>query len=277
MKLRAGIAVAVACAAVLAVVLVARDGGEDDPSPGPAATPVAGAGPAEGEGPFRVARSLLGLDGVAFDPAPDPRVIVRGPHHAIAYVEEGESVALLSAPGGERVATLGDTTEFGSRRGLWVKEVRDGWLGVPSPEVPNGALGWVRNDPERLTLYFTRFEVRADISSRVMELRYGDRVIDRFPVSVGGAGSPTPPGDYSITDGLAGPGNGPYYGCCILALTGHQPSLPANWIGGDRIAIHGSPSQIGVANSAGCLRASDFDMVSLFARVPLGTPVFIRA
>jgi len=31
------------------------------------------------------------------------------------------------------------------------------------------------------------------------------------------------------------------------------------------------------ADSHGCLRASDPNMISLFARVPLGTPVFINA
>jgi lipoprotein-anchoring transpeptidase ErfK/SrfK len=96
-------------------------------------------------------------------------------------------------------------------------------------------------------------------------------------VSVGSPGSPTPPGDYAVTDGLVGRGLGPWYGCCVLALSGHQQNLPPGWIGGDRIAIHGTNRTIGAANSSGCLRASDSDMVSLFARVPLGAPVFIRA
>jgi lipoprotein-anchoring transpeptidase ErfK/SrfK len=62
----------------------------------------------------------------------------------------------------------------------------------------------------------------------------------------------------------------------VLALSGHQPNLPSGWIGGDRMAIHGTPEEIGIANSAGCLRASDSDMQALFRRIPLGTPVLIR-
>ncbi len=84
------------------------------------------------------------------------------------------------------------------------------------------------------------------------------------------------PGDYAVTDGLVGRGLGPWYGCCLLALSGHQPNLPAGWIGGDRMAIHGTPGSIGGATSHGCLRASDANMISLIARVPLGAPVFIR-
>jgi lipoprotein-anchoring transpeptidase ErfK/SrfK len=43
------------------------------------------------------------------------------------------------------------------------------------------------------------------------------------------------------------------------------------------MAIHGTNSSIGAANSHGCLRASDPDMIRLFARVPIGAPVFIHA
>ena len=81
-----------------------------------------------------------------------------------------------------------------------------------------------------------------------------------------------------MTDKLSGSRYGPYYGCCIVALSGHQPHLPAGWPGGDRLAIHGtdSPGAIGTAASAGCLRAADGDLRVLMRRVPLGTPVFIR-
>jgi len=175
------------------------------------------------------------------------------------------------------IAHVDDRGEFGPARFFWIKQVRGGWLGVPTPELPSGQLGWIRDDRFALDITQTHFWITADISDRELELRHGDRILDRFPVSVGSPGSPTPPGDYAVTDGLVGRGLGPWYGCCVLALSGHQPNLPPGWIGGDRIAIHGTNSAIGAANSSGCLRASDSDMVSLFARVPLGAPVFIRA
>ena len=92
-------------------------------------------------------------------------------------------------------------------------------------------------------------------------------------------GSETPTGRFAVTDKLSGPRFGPYYGCCILALNGKQPNLPAGWQGGNRLAIHGtnSPGTIGAAASAGCLRAGDADLRLLMRRVPLGTPVFIRS
>jgi lipoprotein-anchoring transpeptidase ErfK/SrfK len=101
--------------------------------------------------------------------------------------------------------------------------------------------------------------------------------VRRFPVTVGGPGSPTPPGRYSVTDGLTTEGeHSRYYGCCVLALSGHQTNLPLGWLGGDRMAIHGTTGGVGGAESAGCLRAGDADMTFLFRRVPLGTPVLVR-
>jgi lipoprotein-anchoring transpeptidase ErfK/SrfK len=69
------------------------------------------------------------------------------------------------------------------------------------------------------------------------------------------------------------------YGCCAVALSGHQTSLPAGWGGGDRLAVHGTsePWTVGQPASLGCLRAADADIRWLLRRVPLGAPVFIRA
>ena len=50
--------------------------------------------------------------------------------------------------------------------------------------------------------------VDADVSQQRIELRYGTKVLDRFPVTVGSPSSPTPLGDYAVTDGLVGPGAG---------------------------------------------------------------------
>jgi hypothetical protein len=210
------------------------------------------------------------------DLIPDPPANVRGPHFPIARVQLGEEVELREAPGGTVIGTLGDETEFESASAFWIAEIKGDWFGVRTPKVYNG-VGWIRDDRTKLEVSETRFWITASTSAQLLTLRYGNEVLDRFPVTVGSPGSPTPLGDYSVTDGLVGPGVGPYYGCCVLALTGHQPNLPPNWIGGDRIAIHGTPGAVGGANSAGCLRASDPDMVSLIARIPLGTPVLIRA
>jgi lipoprotein-anchoring transpeptidase ErfK/SrfK len=263
MKLFALIA-ALAIAAVALFVLV--DGGQDNPAQSssvPRYTGVVGA-----------LEASIPLPDVRLSPAPNP---FKGPSFPIATVRPGHRIDLHASPGGRVVTRVADRTEFGSVRVFWIEQVRGAWLGVPAPELPDGQLGWIRDDRTALDVSETRFWITANVSQQILELHYGNRILDRVPVTVGSPGSPTPLGDYSVTDGLAGRDLGSYYGCCVLALTGHQPNLPANWLGGDRIAIHGTPYAIGGARSAGCLRASNDDMVSLFARVPLGAPVFIRA
>ena len=171
----------------------------------------------------------------------------------------------------QRVA--GSQTEWGSERNFWIERTKRDWLGVPASELPNGELAWIRRSPA-VDVNATPYSIVADVSARRVSLRRGDRVVHSFPVAVGAPGSPTPPGRYAVTDGLVARGQyQAYYGCCVLALSGHQPNLPGYWIGGDRIAIHGTPEPVGGARSAGCLRATDPDLVSLFARVPLGAAV----
>jgi hypothetical protein len=211
---------------------------------------------------------------IRLDPPPDA---VKGPSFPIATVAAGHRIALHTSPGGTVFEQAGDRTEFGSARVFWIERVEGSWFGVPTPDLPDGRLAWIRYDRSALSVSQTHSWISADVSSHRMELHYAKRLVERFPVTVGSRTSPTPLGNYAVTDGLVGPGLGPWYGCCVLALSGHQTNLPAGWIGGNRIAIHGTPGPVGGADSHGCLRASDADMRSLFARVPLGTPVFIHA
>ncbi len=200
----------------------------------------------------------------------------RGTAFAIAHVLKGARVALRRAPGGPVLARVAAETAFGSPASFSVVATRPGWLGVTAPELRDGAVGWIHRDPRRVQVYWTRWSLRANLAARRLQLRYGHRVVRSFPVTVGGPGTETPPGRYGVTDGVSFH-DSPYYGCCALALSGHQTRLPAGWIGGNRLAIHGTPGAVGNAESLGCIRATDETMRFLFARIPLGTPVIIAA
>ena len=210
-------------------------------------------------------------------PAPPPQKAKPRPRPDLAIVRG--SVPLRSRPNGRMLTRAEARTEFGSPRVMSVAARRGPWLGVVTTEMPNGELAWVNSKHHGLSLRRTRYSLHADLSGRWLELRRGRRVIRRLTVAIGRPGTETPTGRFAVTDKLNGGSFGPYYGCCVLALNGHQPNLPAGWQGGNRLAIHGtdSPGTIGAAASAGCLRASDADLQVLMRRVPLGTPVFIRA
>jgi lipoprotein-anchoring transpeptidase ErfK/SrfK len=185
-------------------------------------------------------------------------------------------VPLRSRPGGPVVARVGSRTEFGSKTVLAVARRHPGWVAVRSTEAGNGRVGWVAEVNTQLVREPVTVDV--DVSTRRLVVRRSGRLVLRAVVGVGAAGSPTPVGTFGVTDVLR-PAAGSAYGCCILALTGHQERLPSGWSGGDRLAVHGTsaPSTIGEAASAGCLHASAAVMRRLLAVVPLGSTVRIRA
>jgi L,D-transpeptidase catalytic domain len=225
---------------------------------------------------FRFALPALLLAALFPQPASVQPKPAGGKVHQLAVVNG--TVPLRATPNGRVIAHAGARTEFGSTRVLSVAARRGPWLGVVVTEFPNGRLAWVNPRNTALRLRRTAYSLHADLSRRRLELRKGGRTIRRVEVAVGRSGSETPTGRFAVTDKLSGSRFGPYYGCCILALSGHQPNTPPGWTGGNRLAIHGtnSPATIGAAASAGCLRASDADLRPLMSRVPLGTPVFIH-
>jgi len=185
--------------------------------------------------------------------------------------------ALRAAPGGRALGRLGTRTEFGSRRVLSVTARRHGWLAVLTPERANGRVGWIPARSARVA--GTDWSIDVDRSARRLTLRRDGRSIDAFHVAVGRPGTETPTGRFAVTDKLRTGGPDSPYGCCALALTGHQTKLLPGWPGGDRLAIHGTPQEgtVGHAASLGCLRARTRDIRRLMQTVPVGAPVFVRA
>jgi L,D-transpeptidase catalytic domain len=234
--------------------------------------------------------AVLGAIGIAFvvvrgrdegaAPSPPaaltPAPVLERVEDLAARVPPGRHVALRSRPDGRVLATVRGRTEFGSPQTLAVAFRKGDWIAVQSPALGNGRVGWVRARPLRLVRRPVRLEV--DLSTRELVVRGGSRVQRRISVAIGAPDTPTPTGRFYITDKLRGGNFGSYYGCCILALSGRQPNLPEGWSGGDRLAIHGSPTPTwGEAVSNGCLHAPEAGLRYLMKNVPLGTTVRVHA
>lgn len=205
---------------------------------------------------------------IALDPPPGA--------YSLIWVRAGRRVEIRTEPGGgERVGYVDRRTEFGSPTVFGVVRTRGRWAAVTTQALPNGELGWVRLDARRLGAGWTRVSIVVDLSQRTAVLRRGDRIVRSFAVTVGMPGAETPTGRFAVTDTFRGDLN-PAYGCCALALSATQPNIPSGWLGGRRIAIHGTSGPLGAAASHGCVRAADADVDALVDRVPLGAPVFIR-
>ena len=199
---------------------------------------------------------------------------VPGTGSLTAYVPR--AAQLRAAPNGRVLALLRKHTSFGSPRVLAVAERRDGWLGVLAPELANGQVGWIPASQGQL--FRINYSLDIDLSRRELTARRGNQTVTRTRVAIGKPGASTPLGAFAVTDRLFTHGGSPY-GCCVLALSGHQPHIPQGWGGGNEIAIHSTLdlASIGQAVSLGCIRANTFNMRKLMKVIPLGTVVRVRA
>jgi hypothetical protein len=235
---------------------------------------------------------LVVLAGCGGAPAPERTEPVREPQFAVARepaakhepaeprgrwatARVSRPTALRAAPGGRRLGRVTKRTEFGSPKVVAVLRERRGWLLVDVPERPNGKPAWIRAADTRPGA--VDVSLRVDRSARRITVWRMGEVVRRFRVAVGRPGTETPTGRFAVTDKLRTKRSDSPYGCCALALSGHQPKLLPGWPGGDRLAIHATPNPetIGTAASLGCLRAATRDLQALLQIVPQGAPVFV--
>jgi L,D-transpeptidase catalytic domain len=204
----------------------------------------------------------------------------RVPHLALtcyptAYVRR--AVTLYRRPAGAARVRLAARTEWKSPRVPGVVRRAGKWIGVQAPELRNGEIGWLPAAQAQLDC--VRWSLHADISVRRLHVRWSGRTVRRYSVAVGSPAHPTPRGRFSVTDKLRVTGGSSPYGCCVLALTGHQLRLPPGWPGGDRLAVHATNdlSSIGKPVSLGCMRTDSRRARWLIETIPQGTPIFIRS
>ena len=197
--------------------------------------------------------------------------------YPVAYVNKVTN--LYEMPRGSDVKVrIARRTDWSTPRALNVVRRDGAWLAVQVPELRNGQVGWLHeNEVSRLTS--VEWAVHVDLSKRELVVKRDGTPVRRLDVGVGRKGHATPTGRFAVTDKLRVTDADSPYGCCVLALTGHQTKLPAGWPGGDRLAVHATRdlSGIGRAVSLGCVRTDPRDTRWMLKIIPLGTPVFIRA
>ncbi len=252
--------------------------GTGSTSAGQAAPQPASASTSAGDGNAQDAGSgSQGVDAAASAEPPAPKawldLDIPRDSYPVIWVRRGHRVEIRTEPGGgELVDRAGKRTEFGSPNVFGVIKQSGHWAGVSTPLLANGQLGWIRLDPQRLNAGWTHdLDRRRHLRSprRAARGRRRSSAASRSPSARPAA--TRRPGRYAITDTFRGDLN-PAYGCCALALSATQPNLPSGWLGGSRIAIHGTTGPLGIAASHGCVRAADADVSALVNRVPLGTP-----
>lgn len=110
-------------------------------------------------------------------------------------------------------------------------------------------------------------------------------LVETYGIAVGRAGLETPTGLYHVQEREVNPAwhvpNSAWAGALAGRTIPPGPGDPivARWLGlGGGIGIHGTnePFSIGSAASHGCIRMVPSDVIALYPRVPIGTPVLIK-
>jgi lipoprotein-anchoring transpeptidase ErfK/SrfK len=111
------------------------------------------------------------------------------------------------------------------------------------------------------------------------------RLVKTYGIAVGMAGLETPAGIYHITDKQVNPSwhvpNSPWAGSLAGQTIPPGPNDPikARWLGiAGGVGIHGTAEDwsIGSRASHGCIRMHVSEVIALYPRVPMGTPVLIK-
>ena len=160
---------------------------------------------------------------------------------------------------------------------LWVEDTsaNGAWGKVQLPYVWPRIDGWI---PLRgLKRVTTGVVVSVDLSEHTVRVYQHGQLRYHVAGATGSAWSPTPTGDYVVTDRVPF-GAGSPLGSFAFGISGIQPRLPSGWSGGNQLAIHGTndPSSIGRSVSAGCVRVSEWSLAHFEPLLQLGTPVLIR-
>jgi len=133
-----------------------------------------------------------------------------------------------------------------------------------------------------------RYSTVITISKSAFRLRLFKRLkfVKSYGVAVGQPAYPTPSGLFHISSKAVDPPwtapNSPWAGAYrneTVAGGSSENPLKARWMGiANGVGIHGTgePGSIGTAASHGCIRMTVPDVIDLYPRVPIGTPVLIR-
>jgi hypothetical protein len=170
-----------------------------------------------------------------------------------------------------------------------VVERQGDWIEVLVPVRPNGTTGWLRADDAEVS----RTSLSVEVSLTERRVRVVRDGVEEFaaPVAIGRPSTPTPTGEFYVTDLVPSVNPAGGYGPIALALNGYSEVMdafagesgtgPSGAAAPDAIApvlaLHGTnrPDSVGRAMSNGCPRLYNDDVLRLAELVPAGTPVRI--
>ena len=172
--------------------------------------------------------------------------------------------------------SLSNPGPYEGDRVVLVLAQQDDWLLVDIPVRPNGSTAWVHLSDVILSTHDARIMV--DLSEMRLWAWEDGVLVAEGAIGLGTDETPTPPGNYFLNEIQAQEDPDTLFGSWILGTSGFSEVLDVVEGGDPAVAIHGTndPSVLGTRVSLGCIRVHE-DVVERLARLPLGTPVEVRA
>lgn len=152
-----------------------------------------------------------------------------------------------------------------------------GWYRVLLPSPPNGSEGWVRASDVKAQVTLYRLEVKTK-THRLDVYRGGQRVLST-KIAVGTKDTPTPGGEYYLTELIKTTSPAGPYGPYAYGLSGQSTTLKTFQGKEPVLGLHGTnqPALLGHDVSHGCVRVSNEVITKLARLLPLGAPVYVTA
>jgi lipoprotein-anchoring transpeptidase ErfK/SrfK len=205
-----------------------------------------------------------------------PQGAALGKYESLVATAKTAQIGIYRSPhAGQPFTTLASPNLDGAPQVFLVKKISGGWARVLLPIRPNGSSGWIK--VSRVSLARHTYRLSINLDTHKLTAFNGAKVVLKTPVGVGRAVTPTPSGQYYITELLKQPDPTGTYGPYAFGLSAHSNVLH-EFAGRDGIlGLHGTnfPQGVGTNVSHGCIRVSNKAIVKLANTLPVGTPVKI--
>lgn len=249
--------VVVAAIIVTSVLVFGRDQPVSSPSPSPSMSATPDAAPTAPP-----------------ETADEPLAPVNAPAISTVAAVLSADVPVSAEPGGAATQTLSNPQESGAPLVFLVVAQQGDWVQVQLAQRPNGSTGWV--PASAVSLSTTPYALVVTTSTNTLDLYQDGALVQSYPVATGTGGTPTPVGNFALTELLAPTNDG--YGPYAYGTTAFSDALNSFGGGPGQIGLHGTDdsASIGTDASHGCVRMTNADITALAKVLPLGTPLQIR-
>lgn len=151
-----------------------------------------------------------------------------------------------------------------------------GWYRVLLPSPPNGSEGWVRASD--VTAKTTLYRLEIETKSHRLNVYRGSQQLINTKIAVGTKDTPTPGGEYYLTELIKTTSPAGPYGPYAYGLSGQSTTLKTFQGREPTLGLHGTnqPALLGHDVSHGCIRVSNAVITRLAGLLPLGAPVYIN-